>query len=87
MDRAHHLATAGVDAVLHQEPVKIDALVAQRIALVHTDHHRRQALDVFAFGKARPGQRITRTECLDASECQPLAAGFGLGQRLVQALF
>ena len=31
MDRPHYLATAGVYAVLHQEMVEVDALVAQRI--------------------------------------------------------
>jgi hypothetical protein len=30
MDRPHHLATAGVHAVLHQESVEVDALVAQK---------------------------------------------------------
>ena len=52
MDRAHHLAAAGGHAVLHQQEVEVDALVAQRIALVDADHHRRQALDVFGRGKA-----------------------------------
>src|SRR5271157_173331 len=47
MDRPHYLATAGVHAVLHQEPIEVDAFVAQRIALVDTDHHLRQAFDVF----------------------------------------
>src|SRR4051812_40852413 len=66
MDRAHHLPAAGRYAVPHQEPVEVDTLVAQRIALIDTDHHGRQALDVFCVGEARPSQWVAGLERLDA---------------------
>ena len=52
--------------MLDQQAIEADSLVAQWIALVHADHHRRQALDVVWAGEARPSQRIARAEGLNA---------------------
>ena len=38
MQRSHDLATTGLDPRLVEQSVELDALVAQRITLVHADH-------------------------------------------------
>jgi hypothetical protein len=54
--RAQAFSAAGRDSAVEQETVEVDALVAQRVALVDADDDRRQAFDVFALGEAGPGE-------------------------------
>src|SRR5215204_4883552 len=46
VDRAHHLATARPDPGPQEQPVELDPLVAQRVALVDADDGGREVLDV-----------------------------------------
>ena len=51
VDGAHHLAAAGRDAGPQEQAVELDALVAQRIALVDADDRGREVLDVVLGGE------------------------------------
>src|SRR5271156_402661 len=66
VDGAHHLAAAGGNAGAQQQTIEVHPLIAQRITLVDTDHHSRQASDIRLVGKPRPGERIAGVERLDA---------------------
>ena len=49
-----------------QQAVEVDALVAQRVALVDVDHRRREPLDVVDGSERRPRQRVALVEGFDA---------------------
>ncbi len=66
MDRAHRLSAAGRDACPQQQSVEVDALVAQRVALVHADHGRRELAHVGLGRERRPGEWIALVERVDA---------------------
>ena len=66
MDCPHHLAAAGRDTRPKKQTIKIDPFIAERVALIDADHHRRQAAHIIFPGEARPGQGIPRREGLDS---------------------
>src|SRR5215472_13154635 len=63
---AHHLPAPCGDPGREQHPVEVDAFVAQRVALVHADHSRREPLNVLSGRERRPGTRIALGEGLDS---------------------
>src|SRR5438105_385069 len=65
VDRAHDLAAPGGDAGAQQQPVEVDALVAERVALIDADDRRYRAAQVVLGGEAGPGQRVAGLELLD----------------------
>src|SRR5579862_3956237 len=66
MDRAHHLTAPRVYAIVQQEAKETNAFVAQRIALVDTDHRGRKAFYVFGGGERWPRQRVVIAKGLEA---------------------
>ena len=50
---------------IEQQPVEVDALVAQRVALVDADHRGREPGDVVDGGERRPRQRVAGVERVD----------------------
>ena len=66
MHRAHRHTGPSRHARLQTQPIELQPLVAQRVALVHVDHHTRQATHVVDRREAWPRQRVTRVERLDA---------------------
>src|SRR5262249_14545627 len=55
----------GRDPGREQQPVEVDALVTQRVALVHADHSGREPLHVLRCRERRPGQRVALGEGVD----------------------
>jgi len=55
MHRAHDLRAPGRNTGAQKEPVEVDALIAQRIALVDADDRGREPLDVLLSREGRPG--------------------------------
>src|SRR5271166_4542127 len=63
--RAHDLPAPGRNTGAQKEPVEIDALIAQRIALVDADDRWRKPLNVLLSCEGWPGQRVVPGEGLD----------------------
>ena len=66
VDRPHHLTTARRLTRAEQQSVKLDALIAQRIALVDADHRFGESPDMLLLGEQGPGLRVPRFKGLNA---------------------
>src|SRR6202012_1758242 len=59
---AQHLAPPGRYPGPQEQAVEVDALIAQRVALVDADYRGREARDVLGGGKRGPGDRVALVE-------------------------
>ena len=64
--RAEYHATARRHPSAQEQSIELDALVAQRVALVHADDGGRQAAHVVLGCERGPRERVLRVERLDA---------------------
>src|SRR5262249_6186775 len=63
--RAHDLAAPGRNSGAQEEAVEVDALIAQRIALVDADDRGRESRNVLGGRERWPGKRVAPGEGLD----------------------
>ena len=63
---AHHLTAPSIHTSSQKQSIKVDAFIAQWVALVNTDHGLNQTGNVLFGRESRPCQWIFSIKCLNA---------------------